>query len=49
VRSIAERAGATAAMINYYFGGKQALYDTVVSEVQGPARPVVRRDRERRS
>jgi AcrR family transcriptional regulator len=35
VRTIAERAGATAAMINYYFGGKQALYDTVVAEAQG--------------
>ena len=35
VRSIAERAGVTAAMINYYFGGKQALYDTVVAEAQG--------------
>ncbi len=35
VRSIAERAGVTAAMINYYFGGKQALYDTVVSDAQG--------------
>lgn len=35
VRTIAERAGATAAMINYYFGGKQALYDTVVGEAQG--------------
>lgn len=35
VRTIAERAGATAAMINYYFGSKQALYDTVVAEAQG--------------
>jgi AcrR family transcriptional regulator len=35
VRTIAERAGATAAMINYYFGGKQALYDTVVADAQG--------------
>ncbi len=35
VRTIAERAGATAAMINYDFGGKQALYDTVVAEAQG--------------
>jgi TetR/AcrR family transcriptional regulator len=34
VRTIAERAGATAAMINYYFGGKQALYDAVVSEAE---------------
>lgn len=34
VRSIAERAGTTAAMINYYFGGKQALYDSVVAEAQ---------------
>lgn len=34
VRSLAERAGTTAAMINYYFGGKQALYDTVVAEAQ---------------
>lgn len=35
VRTIAERAGATAAMINYYFGSKRALYDTVVAEAQG--------------
>jgi AcrR family transcriptional regulator len=35
VRTIAERAGATAAMINYYFGGKLALYDTVVADAQG--------------
>jgi TetR/AcrR family transcriptional regulator len=34
VRTIAERAGATAAMINYYFGGKQALYDVVVADAQ---------------
>jgi AcrR family transcriptional regulator len=35
VRSIGERAGVTAAMINYYFGGKRALYDAVVAEAQG--------------
>lgn len=35
VRTIAERAGVTAAMINYYFGGKLALYDTVISDAQG--------------
>jgi AcrR family transcriptional regulator len=35
VRAIGERAGVTAAMINYYFGGKRALYDAVVSEAQG--------------
>ncbi|MFO0570940.1 MAG: TetR family transcriptional regulator [Polyangiaceae bacterium] len=35
VRTIAERAGTTAAMINYYFGGKQALHDSVVAEAQG--------------
>lgn len=34
VRSIAKCAGATAAMINYYFGSKQALYDAVVAEAQ---------------
>lgn len=34
VRAIAKRAGVTAAMINYYFGGKQALYDVVVDEAQ---------------
>ncbi len=34
VRAIGERAGVTAAMINYYFGGKRALYDAVVSEAQ---------------
>lgn len=34
VRTIAEPAGATAAMINYYFGGKQALYDNVVADAQ---------------
>lgn len=35
VRPIAERAGVTAAMINYYFGTKEALYDMVVAEAQG--------------
>jgi len=34
VRAIGERAGVTAAMVNYYFGGKRALYDAVVSEAQ---------------
>jgi len=34
VRAIAERAGATAAMINYYYGSKQALYDVVVEAAQ---------------
>jgi AcrR family transcriptional regulator len=34
VRDIARRAGVTAAMINYYFGGKGALYDAVVTEAQ---------------
>ena len=38
VRAIGERAGVTAAMINYYFGGKRALYDAVVSEAQGRLR-----------
>ncbi len=32
VRSIAGRAGVTAAMINYYFGGKRGLYDEVVDQ-----------------
>ncbi len=35
VRTIAQRAETTAAMINYYFGGKQALYDNVVADAQG--------------
>lgn len=35
VRAIGERAGVTAAMVNYYFGGKRALYDAVVAEAQG--------------
>ncbi|MBW2461853.1 MAG: TetR/AcrR family transcriptional regulator [Deltaproteobacteria bacterium] len=35
VRTIGENAGVTAAMINYYFGGKRALYDAVVAEAQG--------------
>ena len=34
VRTIGEQAGVTAAMINYYFGGKQGLYDTVIDEAQ---------------
>ena len=38
VRSIGKRAGVTAAMINYYFGGKRALYDAVVAEAQGRLR-----------
>jgi AcrR family transcriptional regulator len=35
VHTIARRAGVTAAMINYYHGGKRALYDAVVAEAQG--------------
>lgn len=35
VRTIGARAGVTAAMINYYFGGKRALYDAVVDEARG--------------
>lgn len=35
VRTIGDRAGVTPAMINYYFGGKRALYDAVVAEAQG--------------
>jgi AcrR family transcriptional regulator len=35
VRTIARNAGVTAAMINYYFGGKRALYDAVIAEAQG--------------
>jgi AcrR family transcriptional regulator len=38
VRAIGERAGVTAAMINYYFGGKRALYDAVVAEAQSRLR-----------
>ncbi len=34
VHAIGERAGVTAAMINYYFGGKRALYDAVIAEAQ---------------
>ena len=34
VRAIAARAGVTAAMINYYFGGKRALYDALVEAAQ---------------
>lgn len=34
VRTIAQSAGVTAAMINYYFGGKRALYDALVKEAQ---------------
>lgn len=34
VRAIAQDAGVAPAMINYYFGGKRALYDTVVAEAQ---------------
>ena len=35
VRTIGAGAGVTAAMINYYFGTKRALYDAVVTEAQG--------------
>lgn len=35
VHVIGERAGVTAAMINYYFGGKDGLYDEVVGQAQG--------------
>lgn len=38
VRTIGERAGVTAAMINYYFGGKRALYDAVVADAQARLR-----------
>lgn len=34
VRTIARDAGVTPAMINYYFGSKRALYETVVAEAQ---------------
>ncbi|MFO0547369.1 MAG: TetR/AcrR family transcriptional regulator [Polyangiaceae bacterium] len=34
VHTIAERSGVTAAMINYYFGGKDALYEGIVAEAQ---------------
>jgi AcrR family transcriptional regulator len=34
VHRIAERADTTAAMINYYYGGKRALYETVIDEAQ---------------
>lgn len=34
VRVIAQQAGVTAAMINYYFGGKRGLYDAVVADAQ---------------
>jgi AcrR family transcriptional regulator len=35
VRAIGDGAGVTAAMINYYFGGKRGLYQAVVAEAQG--------------
>lgn len=35
VRSIAQGAGVTPAMINYYFGGKRGLYDAAVADAQG--------------
>jgi len=35
VRAIGQRAGVTAAMINYYFGGKDALYEAVVGDAIG--------------
>lgn len=35
VHTIARGAGVTAAMINYYFGSKDALYDAVVADAQG--------------
>ncbi len=38
VRTIGKKAGVTPAMINYYFGGKQALCDMVVAEAQGRLR-----------
>lgn len=34
VRTIARGAGVTAAMINYYFGGKEALYEAVIADAQ---------------
>jgi AcrR family transcriptional regulator len=35
VRAIGDGAAVTPAMINYYFGGKRALYEAVVAEAQG--------------
>lgn len=34
VRAIAARAGVTGAMVNYYFGSKDGLYDIVVEQAQ---------------
>lgn len=34
VHAIAESAGVTAAMINYYFGGKDALYEGILADAQ---------------
>jgi AcrR family transcriptional regulator len=34
VRAIGAKAGVTAAMINYYFGSKRALYDQIVATAQ---------------
>lgn len=35
-RAIADRAGANAAMIRYYFGGKEGLYEAMISQTLEP-------------
>lgn len=36
IRSIAERAGANASMIRYYFGNKEGLYEEMIREIMSP-------------
>ena len=43
VRVLAAKADVTAAMINYYFGSKRALYDQIVEEAQADLRARVAR------
>jgi len=51
LRQVASEAGVTPAMVNYYFGGKQGLYDAILertlARILERARAVAERQRER--
>lgn len=44
IRRISEAAGVNSAMISYYFGGKQGLYDAVVAAEMAPVRDFANED-----
>lgn len=47
IRKIADAAGVNSAMISYYFGGKQGLYDAVIKTQLAPVLAFVEEDRSR--